>query len=126
MKHGFLIGVALFGLLSFVGTGSASAQRQYRRYSPPAGPTVTPYLNYFRQDTGVVGDPYNAFIVPRRQLDTQITNLAKQQKLDTDETRKQVEQFRESEAAPTGAGAGFMNYSHFYRQSTSPSRGKGR
>src|SRR6266850_1442678 len=105
MKSGILIGLALFGLLTLVSVGEAHAQRQYRRYSPPAGPTITPYLNFFRSDVGVVGDPYNTFVAPRRQLDNQLGYMARQEAADNRASRQELEHLRKSEAAPTGTGA---------------------
>lgn len=114
MKCRILVGLACLGLLYFVPIQTAQAQRQYRRYSPPAGPTLTPYLNLTRGDTGIVGDAYNAFVLPRRQLDKQLYNMETQQRSDAQANRAGIEKLREAEAAPTGTGATYMNYSHYY------------
>jgi hypothetical protein len=37
-----------------------------------------------------------------------------QRELENQQTQKQINQLRETTAAPTGTGAGFMNYSHYY------------
>lgn len=117
MKSGTIIGLVLFGSLSVLTVDSVQAQRQYRRYTPPAGPTLTPQLNLLRSDTGFIGDPYNTFVVPRRQLDNQLSYMAKQEQADVRANRQQLEQIGKSLAAPTGSGATFMNYSHYYRMS---------
>jgi hypothetical protein len=99
-------------LLSLVVGGSASAQ--VPRYVPPAGRTLPNELNYFRLDTGVL-DQYNGFIAPLRQLDSQLRTMQNQQVADYQSTQKAISQIRTSNASPTGVGAGYMNYSHYYR-----------
>ncbi len=87
------------------------------RYYPPAGPTLPSQLNYFRRDVGIL-DQYNAFVQPRQQLDYQFQQLAAQQQANYRSTQRQFEQMqqiRNSEAAPTGVGASFMNYMHYYQ-----------
>lgn len=104
---------ALAGVLfTLLIAGTASAQ--VPRYVPPAGRTLPNELNYFRLDTGVL-DQYNGFIAPLRQLDNQLRTMQNQQATDFQSNQKAISQVRTSIAAPTGVGAGFMNYSHYYR-----------
>ena len=84
------------------------------RYSSPYGPTLSPYLDYFRRDTGVL-DPYNTFIRPRRQLQNQLDGIVQQERVETTRMQQQIQGIRESGAAPTGSGATFLNYSHYYK-----------
>jgi ATP phosphoribosyltransferase regulatory subunit HisZ len=84
------------------------------RYSSPYGPTLSPYLDYFRRDTGVL-DPYNTFIRPRRQLQNQLADIVQQEQSETARLQQQIQGIREAEARPTGTGATFLNYSHYYR-----------
>lgn len=91
--------------------GSASAQ--YPRYVPPAGRTLPNELNYFRQDVGVL-DQYNQFVAPLRRLDDQMRAMQNQTQTDFQAAQRAISQIRTSQAAPTGVGAGFMNYSHYY------------
>jgi hypothetical protein len=87
------------------------------RYSPPAGRTLTPYLNFFRQDVGVL-DPYNAFIVPQRDLEYRLKGLgaaAQRQQAEIQTTQHQLNRIYQSGAAPTGTGGRFMNYGGYYR-----------
>ena len=97
---------------------SAQGPGRYRsyggRYSSPYGPTLSPYLDYFRRDTGVL-DPYNAFIRPRRQLQNQLGEIVQQGQAENVRLRQQIQGIREAQGAPTGTGATFMNYSHYYR-----------
>jgi hypothetical protein len=101
----------------FVLCDSANAQQLRRgapyRYVPPGGPTMPSGLNYFRQDTGLL-DPYNAFVAPQRNLNQQLGTLYDQQQLDASNIRR-LQNPREVNVAPTGTGAVFMNYSHYYR-----------
>lgn len=89
-------------------------ERRSPRYVPPAGNTLPNALNYFRRDVGVL-DPYNTFVAPRQQLDYQLQTMTAQQQANFRDTQRTIAQIRASEAAPTGVGAGFMNYSHYYR-----------
>jgi hypothetical protein len=95
------------------------------RYQAPAGPTLPSQLNYFRRDVGLL-DQYNTFVQPQRQLEAQLRQMTQQQLSDYRATQRQLEQLKEirpSEAAPTGVGGGFLNYSHYYRL---PTGGAGR
>ena len=86
------------------------------RYTPPAGPTLPRELNYFRRDVGVL-DQYNAFVYPQLQMNNQLQQLAAQQQLNYRSTQRQINELKEvrpSDAAPTGIGATFMNYGHYY------------
>lgn len=83
----------------------------------PARPTLSPYLDLLRADSGVIS-PYHAFVVPKqriarqqRQQSSQINRLQSQvQRLDqTWRTGRQRE-----ERTPTGHGGVFQQYSHFY------------
>ena len=84
------------------------------RYASPYGPTLSPYLDYFRRDTGVL-DPYNTFIRPRRQLQNQLDDIVQQERAETTRLQQQIQGIRESGAAPTGTSATFLNYSHYYK-----------
>jgi len=105
------VGVAL--------TMAATAKGQYPRYVPPAGRTLPNELNYFRRDVGLL-DQYNGFVAPFRQLDNQLRTMQDQQRADFKSAEKAISQIRSSQAAPTGVGAGYMNYSHYYRLPSSP------
>jgi hypothetical protein len=45
-----------------------------------------------------------------------------QRSVEYQQTQKQINQLRQTTAAPTGAGAGFMNYSHYYPSATTRRR----
>jgi hypothetical protein len=84
------------------------------RYRSPYGPTLSPYLDYFRRDTGAL-DPYNAFIRPRRQLENELGQMVQQERAENTRLQQQIQGIRAESAAPTGTGATFLNYSHYYR-----------
>jgi hypothetical protein len=112
--------IALSIFLATLGASSAcfgqgSGYHSYGgRYYSPYGPTLSPYLDYFRRDTGVL-DPYNAFIRPRRQLQNQLADAAQQAQVETTKLQQQVQGVKEAQAHPTGVGAGYLNYSHYYK-----------
>ena len=111
--QGKLILTAL--LLVFVCASSAHAQRP-SRYQSPSGATISPYLNYFRQDTGVLNQYYH-FVRPDLRLRDTIQDLERttvQQRSQIRNLESDFLQIREPSARPTGTGSGFMNYSHFY------------
>ena len=79
-------------------------------------------LNYFNLNTTVL-DQYNGVFNPVRQLNNQLRSMQSETRSDFQAAQKAISQIRTSTAAPTGVGAGFMNYSHYYRlRSTAPSR----
>ncbi len=92
-------------------------------YSPPNGrPTVSPYLNLFRGNSGPVPN-YQTLVRP--QLNQLETN--RMLRLDVERNAghiQQVEQnvatLRDPKIAPTGAGGSFYSYSHFYSQAQGP------
>jgi hypothetical protein len=105
------------GLAVSIFADQAQAQMRYR---PPAGPTLPSQLNYFRRDVGLL-DQFNTFVRPQRQLEAQLRQMTEQQLADYRQTQRELEQLqqvRPSEAAPTGVGATFLNYSHYYRLPT--------
>ena len=103
----------LVALLTVLASSKARGQYPYPRYVPPAGRTLPNELNYFRRDVGVL-DQYNGFVAPMRQLDFQLRTMQNQQRADFQTNRQAINQIRTSQPAPTGVGATFMNYSHYY------------
>ena len=127
LKNVELLAAALFVVASLGVAGEARAQSPYRRYTSPSGrPTITPRLNFFRDDTGAIGDPYNAFVAPRLQLDSQLQQMGKQGQSDFRTNQREIESLRNSSAAPTGTAATFMNYSHYYLQTNPGTTGSAR
>jgi hypothetical protein len=118
--------VSIF-LVVFLGAAisahSLPAQIPYQRYTSPAGPALPYYLDYFRPQSGEL-DVYNQFVAPKSRLSNQLQTMAQQERFDFHEAEKQIKQggqIRPSEAAPTGTSARFMNYSHYFGSTTSPS-----
>ena len=100
----------------------AFAQRPLRRYQPPAGPTITPYLNYYRADLSTLPSPYRSFVLPQQQMQRDLYELGREQQADFRRIETQIKEVKNSTAAPTGVGATFMNYSHYYPGSPAPGR----
>jgi hypothetical protein len=121
-----LVGAAI----AFWGS-QAIAQGQPRSYAP-AQPTVSPYLNLLRRDTGPVTN-YYTLVRPQQQQQAfnrqqQANNQQQQSVLQTQQqgirtVQQGLLQVRQSQASPTGRSGGFMNYSHYYNFSrTVPNR----
>jgi hypothetical protein len=97
---------------------NVEAQQRVERYQP-ARPALSPYLELFRQDSGVV-DPFNAFVEPRRRLQSQSRQFQREiagQQTTINELQRQVQgqiEIRPTGARPTGTGATFMNHSHYF------------
>ena len=108
-----VIGICCILVTSVV--SAAYAQTPIRRYRPPAGPTLTPYLNYYRADLSTLPSNYDSFIVPQQRLQRNLYDLARTQQADFRKVETDIKQVRTSAAAPTGVGASFLNYSHYYR-----------
>lgn len=94
----------------------------------PGRPTLSPYLNYFRGNTGLT-DQYRTFIRPEQRLQRrfsmdQYQNRTLSNRIGTvDKEVKGVQkdflQFRQPTVSPTGKGATFMNYSHYFSSGAS-------
>jgi len=96
--------------------GAKSSQKYSRRYQP-SKPTLSPYLNYFRLNTGVLPN-YQQFVRPQIQLQKTLQQQQAQIRAGrqtlTQLGNKVEERFRNPVVSPTGHGATFMNFSHYY------------
>jgi hypothetical protein len=102
-----------------------SAQQRPARYTP-ARPTISPYLNLLRRDTGPVPN-YFTLVRPefqQRAINQQqqaINELQRQDLLNQEQSLQQLQdsalRLRDPSMRSTGTGGGFMNFSHYY---TSP------
>jgi hypothetical protein len=101
-------------LLVLAAPSASFGQRPLRRYQPPAGPTLSPYLNYNRPDFSTLPSDYQSFIVPQQRVQRTLYDLAHTQQADFRRMEQRIQQVRDSSAAPTGSAAGFMNYSHYF------------
>jgi hypothetical protein len=112
-----LLCVGLFGLAA----GPAFGQQMH--YTP-ATPTMSPWMNMFQSNTGPL-DNYNTFVRPRIQL----RNTLDQQNQAIDRQAASIYALQNETAQPgtaqrtavhpTGVNASFMNYSHYFPNSTS-------
>ena len=104
-------------------TAASDGQQPYGPYQPR--PTLSPWLNMFRRDTGPL-DNYHTFVQPRFQaqqaFQTQQGAIEQQQfnidSLGHDVT--QLEAQRHAQIHPTGTASTYMNYSHYYGAQGSP------
>jgi hypothetical protein len=94
---------------------TSPGQAQVPRYVSPAGGPLPSQLNYFRFDglTPLLGN-YNGIVAPMQNYDYQLQQMRQEQHLAMRSVEREFAQIRQSQAAPTGVGATFMNYSHYY------------
>jgi hypothetical protein len=82
----------------------------------PSRPTVSPYLNLFRRDTGPIPN-YHLYVRPiqrQQAINERQMLLNEQQGMAMQQMQENLMQVQRSATAPTGIGAGFRNFSHFY------------
>lgn len=79
------------------------------RYQP-ARPTLSPYLNLFREETGPIPN-YHLYVRP--QLQQQAFNNQFQSNLN--QTQQQLQQVPRTANRPTGVGSGYRNFLHYYQ-----------
>ncbi len=115
LYQGLFVAVALAAL-----SAPAWGQRPFQpRTYVPSRPTLSPYLDYFRFNTGVVNN-FHAYIRPGRELDQYLRSQGsaiQQNRTQLGTLRQDVTQLgemRDPGIGPTGHGATFMNHSHFY------------
>lgn len=122
MTRQTLVFVTIWSVISLWATwghaknGYQNRRQGYNRYQAPSGPTVTPYLDYFRVPNGVL-DRYNQYVRPREQLTTTINQQNQdlqmlQQRVNTVEKSQRA--IRESPLGPTGRVPTRMNTSHYF------------
>lgn len=119
MKCGIVFRVALIVAAVVASPGTTGAQQ---RYQSPYSPSISPYLDYFRTDPGVVS-PYHQYVRPRQALDQRL----REQQVGIGRVERQVGQLQmelrssgaqdmiaPSPIAPTGRVPTHMNYLHYY------------
>ncbi len=77
---------------------------------PPTRPTLSPYLNLARENTGVLPS-YQAFVLPRLEQNQQ---KMYQWQLQTQTQRIESTLLSDPNLRPTGMGGKFQNKLHFY------------
>jgi hypothetical protein len=111
MTHGRSSGSS-YAPRGFTGGVARGQQRPYYQ-----SPTLSPYLNLYRRDSGVL-DNYHTFVRPQLEL---YRTLGRQdaalQRHGTDSYQlgQEASEYERTEVAyPTGTGSSLMNYLHFY------------
>ena len=104
----------LTGVVVMLSSSQAHAQVGYMPYQDR--PTLSPWLDLYRDDPGPVG-PYLSNVRPQQRL----LGTLSQQRMDLQRQgtavsalQRQLAQPRQTMAGPTGIGAMFMNYSHYF------------
>ncbi len=119
MKFGMVFPAALI-VAAFVTLPATTWGQQ--RYQSPYSPSLSPYMDYFRTDPGVVS-PYHQYVRPRQALDQRL----REQQAGIGRVERQVGQLQmelraggaqdmmaPSPIAPTGRVPTYMNYLHYY------------
>lgn len=99
----------------FAGMGLASstlsAQGTTRRGDEFRSPTVSPYLDLLRQDSGYLPN-YHTFVRPK--IETRRQQIGQWQSIN--QLQRRVSTFQQQgEIRPTGQGGYFNNYLHYYQ-----------
>ena len=82
----------------------------------PSRPTVSPYINLLRRDSGPLPN-YYTYVRPLQDqaaINQQQATLIRQNQMSLNNVQGQVLRMQESTVRSTGTGGGFMNYSHYY------------
>jgi len=99
-----------------ISSSIAQAQAPVRRTWSPSS-TLSPWLNLFRYDSGVL-DPYNSLVRPRLELQDRLRRqqlgLARQAAGLSAVRQQMIQSGDQMPIRPTGASSVFMNYSHYY------------
>ncbi len=99
-------------------TSFASAQSRY----VPSRPPLSPWLNLYRGNLGPV-DPYNFWVRPQLEFQDSMRRLSTQfenQRIRVQQLEQETLRMRLEAARPTGVGARFMDYSHYFFGQGSP------
>lgn len=91
------------------------AKQRPARFQPNR-PTVSPYLNLFRNDNNAVPN-YHLYVRPieqQRAINEQQQAVNRAQLQTAQRVGQELKQVQQGSAAPTGIGGGYGNYLHFY------------
>ncbi|MFO0911789.1 MAG: hypothetical protein U0795_02425 [Pirellulales bacterium] len=80
-------------------------------------PTLSPYLDYFRTDTGLLPQ-YQQFVRPKMQLRDELVRQngqLVQQQQQISNVGRNLSRFVEQGTRPTGSRSVFGNHSHYYQ-----------
>lgn len=106
--------LVLVGCVLSLPVGSARAQAPLPIQDRP---TLSPWLNLYRRDPGPVG-PYLSYVRPEQRLlgrlAQQSSAISRQNAAITALRNQAASVGTETTIAPTGTGATFMNYSHYF------------
>ena len=109
-----LRGAVTWMLLAFVVGGVAHGQSPRMKYAAPQRPTLSPYLDLLRGDSGVL-PPYHAFVQPRRAVQHQLSQQRQAiPGLQTELSRAPAFSSGSFSDRPTGVGGRFQTYLHYY------------
>lgn len=100
------------GLAFLAGEAAAQSPRGIAPYSgryQPSRPTVSPYINLFRDQRGPIPN-YHLYVRPILQQES----INAQYGAAVQQLEQGLRQTQTTPLGPTGIGAGFRNFSHYY------------
>jgi hypothetical protein len=103
---------ALAGLLCLAAEASAQAPRGISPYGgryTPSRPTLSPYLNLFRNQRGPIPN-YHLYVRPILQQES----INAQYGAAVQQLEQGFSQSQTTPHGPTGIGSGYRNFSHYY------------
>jgi hypothetical protein len=115
IRKALVLGGLLIGLLATDARAQRPGQTPPARYQP-SRPTVSPYLNLFRQNEGPLPN-YHSLVRPQLQ---NIENERRQQAINIQQQteirtlNRGLSRIAQPAAASTGGGGTFRNFSHYY------------
>jgi hypothetical protein len=105
--------LAAFAVLAmFAADAKAQSPRGIGGYSgryQPVRPTVSPYLNLYRTQRGPIPN-YHLYVRPILQQQ----QINAQQNAAVNQLQQGLQQSQNTVQGPTGIGAGYRNFSHYY------------
>ncbi len=120
-----LLGAVSVAVL-LVASEQANAQVQ-RRQRNINRPTLSPWLDIFNRNTNPNLDNFHNSVRPRMQLHNELqfqqnALMRQNAQIRSLDQRQVLQSTRPAQVRPTGTGATFMNYSHYYPQSAARTR----
>jgi hypothetical protein len=99
-------------LATFVVESHAQSPRGIGGYSgryQPSRPTISPYLNLYRTQRGPIPN-YHLYVRPILQQQ----QINAQQSAAVNQLQQGLQETQHTQHGPTGIGAGYRNFSHYY------------
>jgi len=111
--------LALAACVAICCVQASPADAQVSRYSSAVNnlsrPALSPYLDYFRNDTGALPN-YHQFVRPKNRLRADLLQSNRSITGLQGAVRRNAQRIEAGTVRPTGRGGSYMNFLHFYPQ----------